>query len=107
MSREEQVTRSATDYYQLIQKFDQTVPADATVAVLMYEDSMEYPLFGKGLTRTIIPVNSFLKGRQPIPSNAQYLLYFETFPCTNLDADIYLGDGWYLRKLNETNRQCP
>lgn len=107
MSRDEQITRSAVDYYQMIQKFDQTVPADSTVAVLMYEDSMEYPLFGKGLTRTIIPVNSFLKGRQPIPASAQYLLYFETFPCANLNADIYLDDGWYLRKLNETNRQCP
>lgn len=107
MSREEQLTRSAVDYYQLIQKFDQIVPPDATVAVLVYEDAMEYPFFGRGLTRTIIPINSFLKGRQPIPVNAQYLLYIETFPCIDINADVDLSGGWYLRELNETNRQCP
>jgi len=107
MSREEQLTRSSVDYYQLIKKIDQLVPANAIVAVMVYEDSMEYPLFGKGLTRTIIPINSFLKGLQPIPANAQYLLYVETFPCIDVNRDVNLSGGWYLRKLNETNRQCP
>lgn len=107
MNRMEQLTRNRAKYYQPLQTFDQLVPPDATVAVFLPPDSFEYPLFGERLTRTLLPINSFDKGPQPVPSNAEYLLYAQNeFPCPAAD-DIHLGADWYLRQLTDTNRQCP
>ena len=107
MSRMEQLTRNRNTYYEPLEAFDRLVPANATVAVFLHGDSFEYPLFGKNLTRTIIPINSFNKGLQPIPSIAEYLLYTQNgFPCPVLD-DVHLGSDWYLRRLTDTNRRCP
>ena len=101
-----QLTRIRAPYYEPIKKFDSLVPGRATVAVFLYGDSFEYPLFGEGLTRTIIPINSFDKGLQPIPANAEYLLYAQGFPCANPN-DTYLGADWYLRRLGmDDNSNC-
>ncbi len=99
-------------YYEAIKAFDSLVPSSATVAVclsggLVGSDFQEYPLFGRHLTRTLIPINSFEKGLQPIPATADYLLYAQgTFPNACPD-DILLGDDWYLRRLTDGNRGCP
>ncbi len=107
MDRLQQLTRSRKVYYEPLAAFDALVPPNATVAVFLYGDSFEYPLFGEHLTRTIIPINPFDKGFQPIPSNADYLLYTQNnFPCPN-NSDIHLGADWYIRRLTNNNRQCP
>jgi hypothetical protein len=86
------------------------VPIDAKVAVYLKSDTtyspFEYPLFGEKLTRTIIPINSFVNGLIPIPENADYLLYDLGYPCANVSDDEYLGYDWYLRKLDDSNRYC-
>ncbi len=107
MNRIEQLTRNRRTYYEPIKTFDNLVPPSATVAVFLYSDSFEYPLFGEYLTRKIIPINPFHKGMQPIPKMADYLLYTKNgFPCA-ASSDMYLGADWYLRRLTEDNRQCP
>lgn len=107
LNRFEQITNSVPDYYEPLHNFEKEVPANATVAIMLNEDAPEYPLFGQDLTRTILPIHSFLHGLQPIPPNAQYLLMVESSPCLNPKTDLKLGAGWYLRKLHENNRQCP
>jgi len=88
-------------WYEPLKKFDEMVPRDAVVAVYLHKDyTYEYPLFGEKLTRTIIPINSFFKGKQPIPENAEYLLYFDDYPDKKVD-DIFLGEKFYLRKLKK------
>lgn len=108
MNRLEQLTRNRTKYYAPLAAFDQIVPQDAIVAVYLKGNQFEYPLFGKRLTRTILPINSFDRGLQPIPMNAEYLLYMvEGFPCVDVQNDIPLGADWYLRELTDKNRNCP
>ncbi len=104
-SRMMQLTSNQKEYYETLSNFDRLVPKNASVAVFLKEDSYEYPLFGEHLTRTILPINSFFNHLQPIPSNAQYLLYNEDYPCPS-NNDIDLGNNWYLRTLNKTNREC-
>lgn len=107
MDRMQQLTMNNVTYYEPLKTFDEIVPSNATVAVFAYEDSPEYPLFGKYLTRIIIPINSFDDGVQPIPESADYLLYSQnSFPCTK-SSDEYLGADWYLRELSDVNRGCP
>ena len=107
MDRMEQLTRSRSMFCEPLKAFDRLVPSNATVAVFLPGDSFEYPLFGEHLTRTIIPINSFNKGLQPIPSSADYLLYMKNgFPCA-APHDVPLGADWYLRRLTDTNRRCP
>jgi hypothetical protein len=107
MDRMHQLTRNRPDYYEPLEAFDRLVPSHATVAVALERNSFEYPLFGERLTRTIVPINAFDKGLQPVPSHAEYLLYARnTFPCPATD-DRNLGADWYLRRLTDTNRRCP
>ena len=84
---------------------DSLVPADANVAVFLYPNTFEYPLFGKYLTRKIVSINSFYKGLLPIPTDSQYLLYAKGYPCA-LPEDVHLGADWYLRSLSNDNRGC-
>ena len=92
--------------YETLVKYEKLVPIKATVATYLQIGSFEYPLFGKSLTRTILPINSFDKGLQPIPVNAQYLLYDVSYPCASTN-DINLGNNWFLRHLTDLNRNCP
>lgn len=92
-------------YYEPLLEFNAQVPSDASVAVYLPGDSFEYPLFGKNYTRTLYPINSFINGVQPIPEDAEYLLYSENYPSEKLENDILLGkvlnSGWYLRTLEK------
>ncbi len=106
MDRIEQITLGNPRYYQPVVVFEFLVPADAKVAAFLYPNTFEYPLFGKYLGRTIISINSFHKGLQPIPDDAQFLLYANGYPCA-LPSDKYLGADWFLRKLSTNNRDCP
>jgi hypothetical protein len=107
LDRISQLTISRPDYARPAREFYALVPQDAAVALALKGDSFEYLLFGENLTRSLLPINLFDRGLQPIPDEADYLLYSpNVFPC-ELPGDIHLGSDWYLRKLEETNRNCP
>lgn len=105
MNRDQQFVFNNQKYYPALEAFNELVPGDAVVAVFLYPNSFEYPLFGWQFTRTLIPINSFYAGPQPIPEEAEYLLYARGYPCAAAD-DKHLGADWFLRKLDETNRAC-
>ncbi|MDO8753988.1 MAG: glycosyltransferase family 39 protein [Anaerolineales bacterium] len=105
MDRIEQLTFSYYTYYKPLVVFERLVPSDASVAVFLYPNTFEYPLYGENLTRKIIPINSFYKGLQPIPPDAQFLLYAKGYPCP-LPDDRNLSAGWFLRELTTENRDC-
>lgn len=96
--RMEQLTAERPPMLEPLENFDRLVPADAVVATDLPENSYEYPLFGESLTRTILPIDLYWYGRQPIPTNADFLVYAGTTPNAQV-GDIELGAGWYLRKL--------
>jgi len=106
MDRLEQLTFNNHTYYRPLVTFEFLVPADAKVAIFLYPNTFEYPLYGRYLSRVIMPINSFFRGLQPIPADAQFLLYANGYPCA-LPQDKYLGEDWYLRKLTNENRDCP
>lgn len=83
----------------VFKKYESHVPKDAVVGVAFREDSMEYHLFGEGLTRTIIPINSFTGKKSAIPSRADHLIYHKEFSQHWADGDIHLGEDYYLKKL--------
>lgn len=104
MDRAAQLTRNRRAYTEPVRRFEQHVPSQATVAVFFGEDMFEYPLFGVGLTRRLIPVNPFDTGPQPIPSEADFLIYSADAYLDRHIGDIYLGEDWYLRALAKSPR---
>ncbi len=105
MNRDEQFSSKQPAYAAKLRAFDFLVPQDAVVALYLPPNTFEYPLFGRGLTRVLTPINSFVQGLQPIPPAAQYLLYAKGYPCP-LPGDRHLKGDWFLRKLNDSNRAC-
>ena len=110
-SRMELLTVSRPDITNAYTRFDQIVPQDATVALATINDDYEYPLWGNRFTRTLIPINPFEKGLQPIPKEATYL-FFSKNVIKPVSTDIRLGsdttikehiivrgEDYYLRKL--------
>lgn len=103
MDRIGQLTRTRPNTREALRQYDTLVPKEAVVAVCLGANEYEYPLFGERLTRTVIPINSFWRGRQPIPDSAQYLVYTKDL----LDpqpTDMNLGGGYwggdlFLRRL--------
>ncbi|HZW38439.1 MAG TPA: glycosyltransferase family 39 protein [Ignavibacteriaceae bacterium] len=72
--------------------FDKIVPKNAIVGVDINGASYEYPLFGVGLTRKIIPVN-----KNKNIDKLDYYLYRSYLPYEK--NDLYLGDSIYLRNI--------
>jgi hypothetical protein len=109
-SRMEVQTFGRPDITSAYTKFDSIVPDTATVALGTINDDFEYPLFGKNLSRKLIPINPFEGGVQPIPKEADYL-FFAKSVIKPLSTDIrlgtdttrkdviYRGEDYYLRKL--------
>lgn len=108
-TRLEQMSRSGIVFRDPIGNFEKLVPPDAVVAACLNPNSFEYPLFGRGLTRTVIPLNSFRQGLQPVPPEADYLLWaggnspdhhddFD-FIFNRTEGDVHLGKDWWLRRL--------
>ncbi len=103
-------TFARPDTYPAYKRFDSIVPPQATVALGTINDDFEYPLYGKDLTRTLISINPFEKGVQPIPREADYL-FFDRSVIPPLPGDLRLGtdttmqglmvkgEDYYLRKL--------
>jgi len=96
-----QILRDAPVFQKPITSFEEIVPPGVMVATCINENSYEYPLFGYKLTRTIIPLNSFCRGLQPVPEEADYLLWADDFDeiFNRRRDDIHLGKDWWLRKL--------
>ncbi len=104
------MTFARPDIYPAYARFDSIVPADAVVALGTINDDFEYPLYGKDLSRTLISINPFERGVQPIPPEADYL-FFAKSVIKPLPGDIRLGsdttmnnlivkgEDYYLRKL--------
>jgi hypothetical protein len=111
MDRIEQLTRNRAEYRGPLAAYEAQVPQDAVVAVFLPEDSYEYPLFGRGLTRRIIPINGFDRsvtgaGPRAVPPDATHLLYADGYPCAR-STDIALGANWHLRRLmDDASRRC-
>jgi hypothetical protein len=111
MDRIEQLTRNRAEYREPLEAYEAQVPPNAVVAVFLPEDSYEYPLFGRGLTRRVIPINGFDTtatgaARRPVPPDATHLLYADGYPCARA-TDIALGADWHLRRLtDEASRRC-
>ncbi len=101
MDRLSQVLRDVPVFDEPLRNFERLVPVTATVAVALNPNSPEYPLFGQGLTRKIIPINSAHRGLQPIPPQADYLLWADDFDMIfdRGGKDVHLGKDWWLRQL--------
>jgi hypothetical protein len=93
-----QMMQNRPGYEDAVRRFESLVAPDATVAVYLEPASFEYPLFGEGLTRRLMPINSFRSGRQPIPADADVLVFSSTLEAPR-DGDVHLGADWYLRRL--------
>lgn len=108
------MTFARPDITQAYLKFDALVPDSATVALGTINDDFEYPLYGKNLTRRLIPIRPFEQPLRPIPSGADYLMYaktdtialFKPLPTdirlgtdTTMKGMIVKGEDYYLRKL--------
>ena len=87
------LTRKRGFLYPTLARFDQVVPAHATIAVDLGNYGVEYLYFGKGLTRTLIPVRTFDAQGQwtslPIPPATDYLIVSEDSP-NHLPGDSLL-----------------
>ncbi|AQG79658.1 protein O-mannosyl-transferase family [Spirosoma montaniterrae] len=106
-----QMTIGRPDTYVPYKRFDELVPANATVALGTINDDFEYPLYGPDLSRRLITINPFEQGVQPIPKQADYL-FFAKSVIKPQPGDIRLGtdttirqsmivpaEDYYLRKL--------
>ena len=110
VGRIETMTQYRPDITLAYNKFEAIVPDSATVALGTINDDFEYPLYGKYLSRRLIPINPFERGVQPIPKEADYL-FFSKNVIKPLPTDIRLGtdttmkqvlvpgEDYYLRKL--------
>jgi hypothetical protein len=91
------MTSDIPKYAEAVRRYEAIVPLDATVAI--YGDYMfEYVFFGARMTRRIVPLGD---GRQPmraIPDGTQFLV-FSSKTLTPTEADVLLGQDWFLRRL--------
>lgn len=85
-----------------LRRFEELVPVDASLALALPPNALDYPLFGEKLGRRLLPMNSFRRKLQAIPEDAQYLLLTPLVMAPE-KGDIDLGGGYYgnlfLRKL--------
>ena len=98
--RMHQLTTNLGKFLVPMQQFEERVSLTATVAVCLPPSGFEYPLFGEKLTRTLIPINSFVHGVQPVPKEASFIV-FSSELMTPLPEDEFLGEAYYLRRLRK------
>jgi len=112
MDRLEQLTISRPDLYPAFKRFDELVPAKATVALGTQSEDFEYPLWGEKLARTLIPIHPFRQPIKSIPLSADYLVFTDgVFPVKEGDIQLnyrpedpvypntLISRVYYLRKL--------
>ena len=107
-----QMTLGRPDIYIPYKRFDELVPANATVALATINDDYEYPLYGPMLSRRLIVIHPFEQPLKPIPANANYLFFDKSVirpqpgdlrlgtDTTMRAAVIVPGEDYYLRKLH-------
>jgi Dolichyl-phosphate-mannose-protein mannosyltransferase len=110
-SRMKMLTIGRPDTYKAYRRFDELVPANATVALGTINDDYEYPLYGANLSRRLIAINPFERGVQPIPKEADYLFFSKNVikpkpgdlrlgtDTTMTEGVVVPGEDYYLRKL--------
>lgn len=106
-----QMTLGRPDIYVPYKRFDERVPANATVALGTINDDYEYPLYGPKLSRRLITINPFEQGLKPIPRDADYLFFAKSVirpqpgdlrlgtDTTLREGVVVPGEDYYLRKL--------
>ncbi|MBE2215881.1 MAG: hypothetical protein IAE82_18560 [Opitutaceae bacterium] len=77
-------------------KFNELVPADATVGVAL--SGYEYPLFGPRLSRTLVPLTTQVRTGAAFPPGLEWFVFASSVH-PPAEADIDLGIGWHLRRL--------
>ncbi|MCK5573993.1 MAG: hypothetical protein KAJ12_14580, partial [Bacteroidetes bacterium] len=100
--RMQQLTTNNRYVYESLTRLEEAIPPSADLAVCLGPNGYEYPLFGKGLTRRVIPVHSFRSGLRPVPVDVPYLLFSSDILAPE-KSDELLGNRWYLRKLYVTD----
>ena len=102
-TRLEQLTaRSRPLFLMPLANFERVVPADAVVIVSFPPNTYEYPLFGKGLTRKLVPVRSLQRFEFRF-GEPEYLVYRNTkeMEVSPIKSDLHLGNEFFLRKYKE------
>jgi len=96
-TREEQMTASLGGLSNIL-RFEELVPASAVVGVRFPSNKNEYALFGKGLTRTIIPFPREFTGAHPFTGSLDYVVY----------CGSETGGSWLIQKVmpKETAKQA-
>jgi hypothetical protein len=96
-----QMTRSNPWYYQRFVTYEQTVPPQATVVLAQVSSVYNYPLYGEGLSRTLL-----FADHHNLPEQADYVLFTEKWQparAEDIPLDQYEGassdEKWFLRKL--------
>jgi len=92
-----QMTSDIPKYAEAVRRYEAIVPVDATVAI--YGDYMfEYVFFGARMTRRLVPLGDGRQPMRPIPDGTQFLV-FSSKTLTPTEADVLLGQDWFLRRL--------
>ncbi|MHC4570774.1 MAG: phospholipid carrier-dependent glycosyltransferase [Planctomycetota bacterium] len=102
-TRLEQLTAVSRSLFLMpLSNFERVVPGDAVVIVFLPPNTYEYPFFGKGLTRKLIPVRGLQRFEFRF-GEPEYLVYRNTeeMQLSPVKSDLHLGNGFFLRKLKE------
>ena len=73
--RAAQLTREMRELQRMLLLYEDFVPEHTVVATDITPISYEYLFFGDRLSRRLIPLRPFIGAVQPLPADAQYLLY--------------------------------
>jgi hypothetical protein len=87
-TREQQMTAKLGGLSNIL-IYEQTIPPQAVVGVRFPGDMNEYALFGKGLTRTVIPFPEGFVGEHPFTGPVDYVVYCRP------DS----GGAWVIKKV--------
>jgi len=107
-SRMEQLTLRRPWILPILESYEKRVPEDAVVISLVGSNFYEYPLFGEGLTRELIPHGLFMRNQKRALERASHLLFHKKTEAQPVDSEdenlILLGDEWgivefYLQEL--------
>lgn len=83
-----------------LRAYETLVPPDATVGLVAPVDRYEYPFFGPGMTRRVIPLIPYLIRQQPFPDHMDYIVYEEGY-CPRCENDVHLGVTWWLHPVRK------
>jgi hypothetical protein len=111
LDRMASLTISRPDITVAYRRADSIMPQNAIVALGTINDDYEYPIWGKNLSRKLIPINRFEQGLDSIPKAAEYLFFAKSVISpqkgdirlgtdTSLTRGVIIrGEDYYLRKL--------